>query len=144
MKTAGITFYVLIIATYLTISINAHIEWKKSLEQWREHQINNSPTVCITNTGVRYHRCYHYRGRNTQITLFEAVEQGYTPCGTCRPQAVPVYTGRPQPPIFILKNWVVMSIILSVVYWLVFLIIIRITTNQKKLESKTTIVKSHE
>jgi hypothetical protein len=42
-------------------------------------------TVCITRTGKKYHKCYHYEGRNTEISLKEAKQLGYTPCGVCKP-----------------------------------------------------------
>ncbi len=137
MKTAGIVFYIAIIGTYLTISINTQIQWKESLNQWQQQQINQSPIVCITNTGARYHRCYHYRGRNTEISLFEAVEKGFTPCGTCRPQPIPTYKGRPETPEFMFKNWIVVAIIFSVGYWLILWVIFRKHINQKNIRDES-------
>lgn len=42
-------------------------------------------TVCITRTGTKYHRCYHYQGRNTPISLKEAKKMGYSACKVCKP-----------------------------------------------------------
>lgn len=42
-------------------------------------------TVFKTRTGERYHRPYHYRGRNDPVGLGSAIRSGLTPCGTCRP-----------------------------------------------------------
>lgn len=42
-------------------------------------------TVCITRTGKKYHKCYHYSGSNTEIKLSEAKKQGYTACKVCKP-----------------------------------------------------------
>jgi hypothetical protein len=45
----------------------------------------NETTVCVTRTGKKYHKCYHYAGSNTEISLKEAKQLGYTPCGVCKP-----------------------------------------------------------
>ena len=58
----GLIIYVLVIGTYLTIAI-------ATVHEWRRNNIDNSPTVYITSTGVKYHRAYHYQGRNSSISL---------------------------------------------------------------------------
>ena len=54
--------------------------------QVRQQRIAASPTVYITQTGKKYHRPYHYFGRNSPVSLYEAVEQGYEACLICRPE----------------------------------------------------------
>ncbi len=131
MKAAGVILYIAIIGTYAILSINIQNQWRESVNQWRQHHINQSPTVCITIAGNRYHRCYHYRGRNIEISLFEAVEKGFTPCGTCRPQPIPIYKGKPEVTPFIFKNWIIISIIFSVGYWLMYWVILRKRINMR-------------
>ena len=52
-------------------------------------------TVYKTRTGERYHRPYHYRGRNYRIGLGSAIRSDLTPCGTCRP----IYRQIPDRPV---------------------------------------------
>ena len=44
-------------------------------------------TVYITDTGERYHKedCSSLRRSKHAITLYEAIEEGYTPCHNCNP-----------------------------------------------------------
>lgn len=46
-----------------------------------------SKTVYITNTGKKYHndRCRYLNDSKIPISLDEAIKQGYTPCGVCKP-----------------------------------------------------------
>ena len=43
--------------------------------------------VYITNTGTKYHRetCNSLRRSKIPITLEQAIERGYEPCGNCKP-----------------------------------------------------------
>jgi hypothetical protein len=45
------------------------------------------PTVFITETGVKYHRhsCRHLKRSREELTLDEARQRGYEPCGVCKP-----------------------------------------------------------
>lgn len=66
-----------------------YFKLQKEISQWRLNGIKNSPTVCITRTGTKYHNCYHYSTRNYQISLFEAViDKEEEPCGTCNPPVI--------------------------------------------------------
>lgn len=103
----GLLLYILIISTYLGISIS-------TIDHWRQNNIANSPIVYITRTGEKYHRAYHYYGRNSAISLFEADEKEYNPCGVCHPPFAPVY---PDKPGFYFYNWFLMSVGISIVYW---------------------------
>ncbi len=70
----------------LTPLYQEYYKYKREVKEWRENGIANSPTVCLTRTGQRYHDCYHYSKRNYEISLFEAViDKHKTPCGTCDP-----------------------------------------------------------
>jgi hypothetical protein len=103
----GIIIYIVILGTYLTFAIT-------TVHQWRQNNTDNSRTVYITNTGAKYHNSYHYHGRNYAISLFEAVEKGYTPCGVCKPPLAPTYSGKPG---FYFYNWFIVSVLFSFVYW---------------------------
>ena len=106
----GLILYVLIIGTYIGIATT-------SIHQWRHTCIEKSPIVYITSTGKKYHRVYHYHGRNFPISLFEASERNFTPCMTCHPPNVPEFPNKPK---FYLYNWVLVSIGFSIMYWLIF------------------------
>jgi len=106
----GLLFYVLLIGTYLSVSIT-------TVHQWRQGNINSSPTVYITSTGAKYHKGYHYDGRNYPISLFEADEKGYQPCKVCHPPPAPTYSGKPG---FYFYNWFLMTIGISLIYWTIF------------------------
>jgi hypothetical protein len=43
--------------------------------------------VCITRTGSKYHRCTcsYLRSSSIDVSLSEAIENGYTACSVCRP-----------------------------------------------------------
>jgi hypothetical protein len=45
--------------------------------------------VCITKTGTKYHRCScrHVSRSGYEVTLEEAGNRNYSPCGVCKPQA---------------------------------------------------------
>jgi hypothetical protein len=63
-----------------------HFKYNQEVTEWRENGIANSPRVCYTRTGSKYHNCYHYSKRNFETSLFEAViDRGESPCGTCNP-----------------------------------------------------------
>jgi len=103
--------YVLIIGTYLGIAI-------PTVHNWRQTNISNSPTVFVTSTGEKYHRAYHYRGRNFAISLFEADEKGYKQCRVCHPQIAPAYLGTPG---FYFYNWFFISVGISLIYWIIII-----------------------
>ena len=107
---AGLIIYVLILGIYLTVAIT-------TVHQWRQSNIDNSPTVYITRTGTKYHEGYHYYGRNYPISLFEADEKGYSPCKVCDPLIAPKYAGKPGVYFY---NWIITTIIFSFAYWIVF------------------------
>jgi len=116
----GLIIFVLILVTYLGFAITQNIQWNNSVEQWRQYNIQHSPTVCVTSSGKRYHRCYHYRNRNFSMSLFEADEKGYSPCGTCHPPIAPTYSGKPDRPPFYFYHCIITTIIFSFSYWTVF------------------------
>lgn len=103
----GLIIYIVILMTYLGFAI-------PTVHQWRQNNIDNSPTVYITSTGAKYHRGYHYHGRNYAISLFEADEKGYSSCRVCHPPIVPIYAGKPG---FYFYNWFIISVIFSLLYW---------------------------
>lgn len=109
--------YTIIIVPYLLISLLNYIDYKIVHDAWRESQIRNSPTVCITSTGEKYHRCYHYSRRNYQKSLFEAVEDGYTPCRVCNP-AIMSFNNEPKQTRIYFKYWWIILIIFSSFYWM--------------------------
>jgi hypothetical protein len=77
------TFFALILLLPL---YQEYFKYRKEIKEWRKREISNSPIVCTTRTGSRYHNCYHYKGRNYETSLFEAViDEHKTPCGTCHP-----------------------------------------------------------
>lgn len=106
----GLIIYFLILGTYLGIAIS-------TVNQWRQTNIESSPTVYITSTGAKYHNSFHYQGRTSSISLFEAVEKGYSACKVCHPPEAPVYTGMPG---FYFYHWILISIALSLIYWIIF------------------------
>jgi len=106
----GLIIYVLIIGTYIGIAA-------PTTQQWRHNCIEKSPVVYFTSSGKKYHRAYHYDGRNYPISLFEASEKNYTRCRICNPPNVPKYKGKPK---FYLYNWVLVSFGISITYWFVF------------------------
>jgi hypothetical protein len=116
--------YVSIIIVYLSFSLYNLIGWKIDYSDWRKDKINSSPTVYITKTGHMYHNSYHYSKRNEGISLFEAVEKGYEPCNVCHPVSAPSYNDAPIPPNWFLKNWFLVSLIISCLYWSGYLIYI--------------------
>jgi len=103
-----IIIFVIILGTYLVFSIT-------QVNNWRKRNIESSPKVYITKTGEKYHRAYHYRGRNIEISLFEANEKGYDPCMVCLPPIAPEYDNKPK---FYIYNWRTFSILISILYWL--------------------------
>lgn len=107
---SGLIIYLLILGAYIEIAIS-------TVNQWRQTNIESSPTVYITSTGVKYHNSFHYQGRTSIISLFEAVEKGYSACKVCHPPEAPVYTGKPG---FYFYHWFLISIALSLIYWITF------------------------
>jgi hypothetical protein len=101
--------YVIIVGTYIGIAAHA-------TQQWRHNCIEKSPIVYFTCTGEKYHKAYHYHERNYPISLFEASEKKYTRCRICNPPIVPDYKGKPK---FYLFNWVLISLGISLSYWLI-------------------------
>lgn len=79
--------------TFITLSVfllfplyRENSNYNKQVSEWRKNGIATSPIVCETSSGNRYHRCYHYKKRNSSLSLFEAViDKKLTPCGTCNP-----------------------------------------------------------
>jgi hypothetical protein len=116
----GTIIFIAILGTYLGFSITQNVQWNNAVEQWKQYNIQHSPTVCVTTSGERYHNCYHYRKRNFSMSLFEANEKGYTPCGTCHPPIAPTYSGKPDKPAFYLYHCTIASILFSAAYWTVF------------------------
>lgn len=91
---------ILLIVVLLALPLLANAAYFKPLERaedeararseavWkieRQHRIDESGTVCTTRTGRKYHECYHYAGRNTETSLYEAVGRGLDACDTCQP-----------------------------------------------------------
>lgn len=76
----------------------------------------DSITVYKTRTGERYHRSYHYRGRNYPIGLGSAIRSGLTPCGTCRPlyRQIPDRPVRPSKPKLLPRTFVGQSTFFSI------------------------------
>lgn len=107
---AGLIIYVLTLGIYLTVAITA-------VHQWRQSNIDNSPIVYITSTGEKYHKGYHYHGRNFSISLFEADEKGYVACRVCKPAIAPRYAGKPE---FYFYHWIITTIFFSFAYWIIF------------------------
>lgn len=119
-QVTGALIYFGIIGTYLFISINCNLQWENQVDQWRQSNIRNSSTVCITKTGERYHNCYHYFNRNHKISLFEAKEEGYTPCGTCNPPILEKYSVKPLTPDFYFRHYILISILFSFLYLVLY------------------------
>jgi hypothetical protein len=122
-KLIWLFIYLVFIGTYFGFTISINNKWDNAVGEWRNKNIQESPTVCITYSGERYHRCYHYSNRNSSLSLFEAVEQGYTPCQTCRPKQAPHYSGKPRIPAFspfYILNWPIFAIIFSFIYWVFY------------------------
>lgn len=107
----------IILISYFGLVIYTNVEWKNSLEEWRQFNIKNSPTVYVTRTGEKYHNAYHYHNRNSALSLFEAYEEGYSPCHVCRPPSAPTYSGKPDKPPFYFYNWFIISVLFSALYW---------------------------
>jgi hypothetical protein len=64
----------------------SYSKFRQEKKAWRENGIQNSPVVCLTRTGTKYHNCYHYNKRNYEVNLFVAViDKKKEPCGTCNP-----------------------------------------------------------
>lgn len=71
------------------------MEWDDNTEQNTETQETSTSDeeaqtetiVYITETGSKYHRsnCRHLADSKSEISLSDAVAQGYEPCGTCNP-----------------------------------------------------------
>jgi hypothetical protein len=116
----GLIIYFGIIGFYLFVSINQNVDWENKVEIWRQTNIRNSPTVCITKTGEKYHNCYHYSNRNKQISLLEAKEYGYTPCGTCDPPTLVKQSIKPIAPDYYFRHWFIVSIIFSYLYLFIY------------------------
>ncbi len=123
-KIIGSIIYFGIIGAYLFVSINYEIKWGNNVDQWRQTNIRNSPIVYITKTGERYHNHYHYINRNRSISLFEADKKGLTPCGTCDPPIAKKFPAKPIAPEFYFRHWILMSIIFSYVYLVLYGLII--------------------
>lgn len=107
----ALLIYILVISSYVAISTS-------TIQDWRQTNIVHSPKVYITSNGEKYHREYHYYGRTSSITLFEAGEKGYNPCRVCSPPLVPAYPGKPK---FYFYNWFLMSAGISLIYWTVLI-----------------------
>lgn len=58
------------------------IEFKKWEARLKEL---NSQAVYTTSHGTKYHRRYHYAGKNSPVGLGDAVRRGLDPCSVCRP-----------------------------------------------------------
>jgi hypothetical protein len=116
----GLIIYFGIIGTFLFVSINQNLEWENKVDQWRETNIRNSPTVYITKTGEKYHKRYHYYGRSHSISLIEAKEKGYLPCGTCKPPILVKNSVKPIAPVYYFQHWIIMSIIFSFFYLFIY------------------------
>ncbi len=116
----GLIIYFGIIGLYLFVSINQNLKWENRVDLWRQTNIRNSPTVCITKTGEKYHNCYHYFGRNHPISLIEAKEEGYLPCGTCKPPILVKKSVKPIAPVYYFRHWIIMSIIFSFFYLFIY------------------------
>lgn len=117
-------FYLFSISLFIIHSHNRYNNWVNENEVWRELNIKYSPRVCITATGIKYHRCYHYAGRNKSISLFEAVEKGYEPCLTCSPPIIKTLNAKPLKPNFFIINWKIITLFCSILYIIIFLKII--------------------
>lgn len=115
-----ITLYIILLTLYISYSSNKLSKWENENKNWREINIKNSPKVCITATGTKYHRCYHYSGRNKPISLFEAVEKKYEPCLTCTPPKILLINTKPLRPNFFISYWTVITIFFSFFYYLIF------------------------
>lgn len=116
----GLIIYFGIIGFYLYVSINQNADWENKVKIWRQTNIRNSPTVCITKTGEKYHNCYHYSNRNKQISLLEAKEYGYTPCRTCDPPILIKQSIKPIAPNYYFRHWFIISIIFSYIYLFIY------------------------
>jgi hypothetical protein len=116
----GLIIYFGIIGTYLFVSINQNLKWENKIDQWRKTNIRNSPTVCITKTGEKYHNCYHYFGRSHSISLIESKEEGYLPCDVCKPPILVKNSVKPIAPDYYYQHWIIMSIIFSFFYLFIY------------------------
>ena len=107
----------LLISTFTTISsLSKDINYKSEYRKWEKECIKASPTVYVTATGAKYHRAYHYSGRNYPMDLFTAIRH-YDPCLVCNP---PIGNFNSPPinpdahPYWLLIIWVVIIAILNI------------------------------
>ncbi len=93
-KTIYIYIYILILLCtiigniiFLPTLYEEYESYNFQINKWKLNQIKNSERVCYTRTGTKYHRCYHYSGRNYETSTFEAVtERNLDPCSVCNPE----------------------------------------------------------
>ena len=72
-------------ATYLLlVGILASVAWSQSP---LHNTMPKVPTVFVTETGEKYHlgTCRHLQKSRREISVEEALKQGYQPCGACKP-----------------------------------------------------------
>lgn len=81
-------------------------KWKAQ----RQEQISLSPAVYVTPHGEKYHRGYHYSGRTTPLSLYEATEQDYGACRVCNP---PSRATLLSPPAWYIHHWLVLGLVYS-------------------------------
>ena len=108
---AALTYLAAIVAYTIPV-YNAESAWAAR----RQELIGQSGTVYVTPSGEKYHRAYHYHGRDSPVSLYEATEQGYEPCLVCRP---PAQVALLNPPNWFLHHWLLVGFGFSIVYWLV-------------------------
>lgn len=91
------------LGTYARTAYSEDQAWKAV----RQQTIAASPKVYLTKTGKKYHRAYHYSGRNYETTLYEATEQHYDACMVCRP---PGHEELLPPLVWYYNYWIVLLI----------------------------------
>src|SRR5947209_7729097 len=103
--------YLTLLSAYTLPVYSAESAWAAH----RQELIRQSGAVYVTPSGEKYHRAYHYHGRNSPVSLYEATEQGYESCQVCRP---PAQVALLDPPNWFLHHWLLAGLGLSVFYWL--------------------------
>jgi hypothetical protein len=72
----------LFLLTLGTLIVFEFIAWE-SRQSFKTAMQDKYGFVCVTKTGNKYHACYHYSGRNSSISFYQAITKGYTQCSVC-------------------------------------------------------------
>lgn len=107
------TFFLSVLATF------HYFSWKERSDFEKEMK-DKYGMVCITRTGEKYHACYHYSGRNSPISLYQAIEQGYDNCSVCKSPSEVDFTKENGYPNWFYRHYLFSSFVIGLIGFIAF------------------------